>query len=208
MNQGPVKFTFDADFNSTPARQKQALPPAPSFSEDELNAARAVARAEGVAAGRAEQAAETEARLAQSLEQVASQLAALRDRLAEDEQRLRADAAALGHAIARRLCEALTAQFPLAEMEALVGESLTDLRDEPRVIIHVADSLLDEARRRFEALAADMAFPGQLVVLADRRLAPGDVSIDWTNGGILRDGAALAEAVASAVNRYIAAHQR
>lgn len=208
MTKGPVKFNFDADFNTRPARQKPVLPPAPSFSEDELNAARAVARAEGVAAGRAEQAAENEARLAQSLEQVADRLAALRDQLAADEQRLRADAAALGHAIARRLCEALTAQLPLAEMTALVGDCLSDLRDEPRVIIHVADSLLGEARGRFETLAADMAFPGQVVVLADRRLAPGDVSIDWTNGGILRDGAALAEAVASAVNRYIAAQQR
>lgn len=208
MAKGPVKFNFDADFNTRPARQKPVLPPAPSFSEDELNAARAVARAEGVAAGRAEQAAENEARLAQSLEQVADRLAALRDQLAADEQRLRADAAALGHAIARRLCEALTARLPLAEMTALVGDCLSDLRDEPRVIIHVADSLLGEARGRFETLAADMAFPGQVVVLADRRLAPGDVSIDWTNGGILRDGAALAEAVASAVNRYIAAQQR
>ncbi|PWR21825.1 FliH/SctL family protein [Zavarzinia compransoris] len=209
MNRDPVKFTFDTDFNPNPARPKKtAAPPPPTFSLDDLNAARAAAHAEGMAAGRAEQAADNDARLAEAEERLGAALSALRDQLAASEARLRADAASLGHAVARRLCEALTARLPLAEMDAMVADCLTDLKDEPRVVIHVADSLLDEARARFLAQAEARAFPGQVVVLGDAQLAPGDVNIEWTNGGILRDGAALAEAVASAVDRYVTAQQR
>lgn len=208
MNGGPVKFTFDNDFLAPAPRPKAAAAPAPSFSADEMSAARAAAFAEGRAEGRREAGAATEAALADAVARAGDALVHIADTLAASEARLQADAAALGLAIARRLCPALTREMPLADMEAMVAKCLADLKDEARVIVHVAPGMIDEARPRFEAIAAAQAFPGKMIVLAGSELAPGDVRIEWAHGGIARDTGALAQAVESAVNHFIAAQRR
>lgn len=210
MNGGPVKFTFDNDFHApaVPRPKPAAAPPAPSFSADEISAARAAAFAEGRAEGRREAEAEIAAALTAAVARTGEVLVDLADTLTRGEARLQADAAALGLAIARRLCPALTRALPLADMEAMVAECLADLKDEARVIVHVAPGMIDEARPRLEAIAAAQAFPGKMIVLAGSELAPGDVRVEWAHGGIARDTGALAQAVESAVNHFIAAQRR
>ncbi|MFA5122312.1 hypothetical protein [Zavarzinia sp.] len=205
MAQGPIKFNFDNAFDTGRPRPKPAAPPPPSFSGDDLAAARAAAFAEGETAGRAAQQAETEAALASATAQLAAAVADLGARVTGAERRLKADAAALGHAVARKLCQTLTAGLPMAEMEAMVNDCLTELRDEPRVVVHVAGAVLDQARSHFETAAAAAAFPGRLIVLADDTLGLGDVRVEWAHGGVLRDEKALAAAIESAVNRYVTA---
>ncbi len=205
MAQGPTKFTFDTAFDTGRPRPKPAAPPPPSFSADDLAAARAAAFAEGEAAGRTAEQAETEAALAAATAQLAAAVADLGARITGAEHQLKADAAALGHAIARKLCQTLTADLPMAEMDAMVNDCLTELRDEPRIVVHVAGAVLDEARSRFEAAASGGAFPGRLIVLADDTLGTGDVRVEWAHGGVLRDEKALAATIESAVNRYVTA---
>ncbi|MCF4165907.1 hypothetical protein L2U69_09655 [Zavarzinia compransoris] len=208
MTGKPVKFTFDNAFDAAPRQKLPVAPPPPSFGEEDMAAARAAAFAEGEAAGRAEQAAAEQARLADAAARLVEALDGIAGHLAAGERQLRADAAELGHAVARRLCEALTEDMPMAEMEAMVASTLADLRDEPRVVVHVATALLDAAKAMFEATAADQAFPGKLLVLGDGDLAPGDVRVEWAHGGVLRDAAALEKAVSSAVTRFITAQRR
>ncbi|PWR18385.1 FliH/SctL family protein [Zavarzinia aquatilis] len=208
MNGGPVKFTFDTDFQIAAPRPKPVAPPPPSFSADDLSAARAAAFAEGVAAGRREAEAEIAAALSHAVAQAGESLDAIAGHIAAGEAAQKADAAALSLAIARRLCPALTAALPLADMEAMVGDCMAELKDEPRVIVHVAAAMVDAARERFEAIAAAHAFPGKMITLPSDELAPGDVRIEWAHGGIARDTGALAAAVESAVTHYIAAQRR
>ncbi|MDD3444298.1 MAG: FliH/SctL family protein [Zavarzinia sp.] len=208
MSNRPVKFTFDNAFDAGTPRAKPAVPPPPSFSAEDMAAARAAAFAEGEAAGRAEQAEANEARLAGASERLGEALRGIAQHLAAGESHLRADAAALGHAVARRLCETLTEDMPLAEMDAMVGHTLADLRDEPRVVIHVAGDLLESAKPLFEATAEAQAFPGRLVILGDDTMKGGDVRVEWAHGGVLRDADALSRAVESAVARYVTAHRR
>ncbi|MCW0180702.1 MAG: FliH/SctL family protein [Zavarzinia sp.] len=211
MNGGPVKFTFDNDFQAPAQAQRPkavVAPPPPSFSADDLSAARAVAFAEGRAEGRHEAETAIAAALADAVARAGEALAGIADTLVQGEASLQADAAALGLAIARRLCPALTRDLPLADMEAMVAECLADLKDEARVIVRVAPGMIDEARPRLEAIAAAQAFPGKMITLADDELVPGDVRIEWAHGGIARDTRALASAVESAVNHFIAAQRR
>jgi flagellar assembly protein FliH len=207
MAHEPVKFTFDTSFETPSSRRKQQAPPEPTFSAAELDAARQEAFAQGEAAGRAEQALANTAALAQASTALAQEIDTITQSLARQQAALAADAATLGHTVARRLCETLTAALPLAEVTAMVTACIQDLKDEPRIVVYANPDLLDEARPLFEAIAAAQAFPGRLIVLADQALAHGDVRVEWAHGGILRDMGALMRTVDATVSRYVAARR-
>lgn len=209
MAQDPVKFTFDTDFMApAPRAVTAAPPPPPSFTSDDLAGARAAAYADGLAAGRAEAEASLAAALLAATERAGDALSGIGAHLARHDAALKADAAELGLAVARRLCAALTREAPLADMEAMVAECLADLKDEPRIIVYVSAQIIDEARPRFEAIAAAHAFPGKMIMLPADDLVPGDVRLEWAHGGITRDTRALSAAVETAVSHYTAARRR
>lgn len=203
----PVKFTFDTEFETARSKRKPALPPAPSYSQAELDGACAAAAAKARDHGRREAEAETAAALAAATARLEARLAEVAAALGARDGRLEAEAARLGHVIAGRLCEALSQTLPLVELEALVGAVLREVRDEPRLAIHVADDITDAARERFLAAARAAAFPGEITVLADGDLKRGDCRIEWAQGSALRDSAALAQAVEDAVGNYVAARR-
>lgn len=201
----PVKFTFDTEFDTGRSRRKPALPAAPSYSQGAFDAAVAAAAARGREQGRQDAQAETAAALAAATTRLEAGLAEVRAALAARDGRLETEAARLGHAIAGRLCQALSARLPLAEIEALVAAILHEVGDEPRLTIHVAEELAEAARERFAAAARAASFQGEFTVTGDPGMRGGDCRVAWAQGSAMRDAEALTRAVDAAVDGYIAA---
>jgi len=194
------KFLFETSFDtqkSAAAKAAEAAkaaveePPAPTFSEEELEAARQAAFAEGKAAGEAEAEESHNKRLAEAVEalpllfaQVAQQLEAQ----ADDLRRETLDAAIT---VVRKLFPSLAREHGLDEICAVVASCLERLRDEPRLVVRATDGDLDALKERIEATAQDNGFEGKLVFLVDERLAPGDLRLEWADGGAERDQAGL-----------------
>jgi len=65
------------------------------------------------------------------------------------------------------------------------------LHDEPRLVIRVADAMLDPVTTRLTALAEQQGHTAKLVFIADATLAPADCRIEWADGGAERDIARL-----------------
>jgi flagellar assembly protein FliH len=218
------KFMFGRDFAEEPVhRTREAAPepepaaeappepepePAPTHSEEELEAARAQAHAEGHAAGLAEgrQAAEAEAEqaLTAALDRLAAGLATLvageaRDREARDRETLD-----LCVGLLRRLFPALARKHGQSEIEQVFRDALERLRDEPRVVVRCADRHLDGLKERVDGLAARLGFEGRVVLLADETMQPGDVRVEWADGGVERDSERLWQDVERAVARALA----
>ena len=186
-------------------------PPPPTFGEQELAAARAAGFQEGEAAGRAAghaqgfaeghaqgfaegvQAgttatlAEETARAAAALDHIAAGVA---DLIAERDA---ANAARrdlpvhIALTIVRKLMPEMARRGGLAEIEALVRSCLTDLIDEPRLVVRVADNAVELVRGRLDALLAASGFGTRLVVVPEPALGPGDCRIEWAEGGSERD---------------------
>src|SRR5439155_572038 len=66
-------------------------------------------------------------------------------------------------------------------------------------------SLHASARERLEEIIRRLGLESRLVVLGEPEIALGDCRIEWADGGICRDGAALTAAIDRAVNHYIGA---
>ena len=175
------KYLFDNDFAHPEEVQKQRA----VHTEDEMAAARAEAFEAGRTAMAEEQRTTEEQVLARLLERISAEAENLLGcQQANDEKAIR-DAGTLAVTICRKVLPTLATQNALTEIEGLVSRTIAEMHEEPRLVVRVADSKLDELQARFERMTG--AFPGKLVLLGDDDLAPTDCSVLWADGGVERD---------------------
>ena len=91
----------------------------------------------------------------------------------------------------------------MAEIEAVIRDCLARLRDEVRIVIRVADAVLDAVNERVTALAATAGFEGKIVLIAQEDLQVGDVHVEWADGGAERDSESLWREIDAVVARAI-----
>ncbi|TCT13410.1 flagellar assembly protein FliH [Tepidamorphus gemmatus] len=201
----PAPYLFDEIFalDVEPVR-----PTAPAIDRAMLDAAVERARAEGHAAGLAEGRRAASEAIAAQTARAAETLVAELDRLissaAAERARIESAAVELALTAAGRLARTLVAAMPHAEVERMLRDSLSDLRDVPHVVVRVSETIADDLRQRIGTIATQSGFEGRIVVLADPEIAEGDGRIDWADGGIVRDSAAISKAIEQAAARYLA----
>ena len=198
------KFLFDNDFDAegaAPARARKEPPR--KITQAELDAEKAASFEAGIAAGRAEAAKETERRAAEALETMRERLAQAAAEEARRHETRHRESVAAAVEIVRRMLPALARREALAEVESLIAECLARLHDEPRLVVRVADELLDPLRERINRLAAASGYDGRIVLLADPALSGTDARIEWADGGADRDAGAVWQEIEAAVARFI-----
>jgi len=197
----PAKFLFDTDFGTTD-RNKAAMVPLA-----EHTARVAEADVLGFRKGHAAAKAEAEQRTAAALERIAAALAELNRGLSAVETRLENEAVEVAVAVARKLAPELIAREPFAELAALAADCFRHLVAAPHVVVRVNEALHGAAREKLAETSRAGGFDGRLVVLAEPDIALGDCRIEWADGGVKRDSAAIATAITAAVASYIAARR-
>ncbi|RMF10911.1 MAG: flagellar assembly protein FliH [Alphaproteobacteria bacterium] len=197
-----VKFTFDNRFDAPPKAQEPAEEP-PTFSEEELAAAREAAYREGLEAGRAEVLAGIDQRVADATTQIAAAAQALAAEQDERSAHAEREAVTIAHAIARTLAPALAAREPLAEIEGMVRECLAVCYAEPRLVVRVAEDLVDPMKGVVDRITHEQSFAGKLILLGDDRLTGDQCRVEWADGGAERDSAALLAEIDRLVERHL-----
>jgi flagellar assembly protein FliH len=188
----PVKFLFDEEFAGG------------TRSRATIEAAEADAFKRGVAQGEADANARIERRLAQAVAQVSERMADMSKKFAGLEGRLEAEAVEVAVAIAKKLAPALIAREPLAEIEALVIDVLSHVRSAPHLAIRVAEDLVEPAGKRLKEIAEQRGFTTRLVILPAPELKGDEVRVEWADGGIALDRAAVEARIGEAVTNYLA----
>ncbi len=196
------KFMFDTRFDEEPRPEEPAevveeepeaeeAEEAPTFSQDDVNAA----RDEGFAAGRdqgvREAAGVTERMTAEALGAVGERLAELFRIQQETNTATAADAVAVAAAVVRKLFPDLSRRNALGEVERLIEDVMDTMMGEPRVTIRVDAELHTALEEHVAGLATRHGFEGQIDVVADPELPAGDCRIEWRNGGAERNSDAL-----------------
>jgi len=198
----PVKFLFEDDFASTHTAARATI--ARATHEAALKRAEAEAYQSGIAAAEAR----IEGRAASACERVAQGVAALAQGLAAIEARLEAESVEVAVAVARKLCDALMASEPLGEITALVSDCFSHLVSTPHLVVRINASLYEAARERIERLAKQSGFAGRLVILAEPEIDTGDCRIEWADGGVVLERAAIEAKINELVGRYMASRNK
>jgi len=201
----PAKFLFDTDF-SAPDRSRER--PTPAEMAQKIAAAKARAYRDGYDAGQREAKAESDRRTALALEEIKIAMQGIAARFAGVERRMETEAVDVAVAVARKLCSELIAAEPLGEVTGLVADCFSHLVATPHLVVRVNDQLYEAARERIERLAKPSGFQGRLVILAEPNIPTGDCKIEWADGGVVLERAAIEAKIDELVGRYMASRNQ
>jgi flagellar assembly protein FliH len=202
----PAKFMFDTDF-AAPAKSRER-PATPTEIAQKLAAAEARAYRDGYAAAQHEAKVESDRRAALALEEIGIAIKGIASRFSGIEVRMETEAVDVAVAVARKLCCELMAREPLGEITALVADCFSHLVSTPHLVVRINDSLYEGARQSIERLAAQSGFEGRLVILAEPDIATGDCRIEWADGGVVLERAAIEAKINELVGRYMASRNQ
>lgn len=202
----PAKFLFDVDF-AVPDRSREKTATSAEIAE-QVAAAEARAYRNGFDAAQRELKAESDRRSALALSDIGTAIAAIATRFDAIETRMETEAVEVAVAVARKLCGELVAAEPLTEIVALVGDCFKHLVSTPHLVVRINDALYDDARERIEKLAKQSGFQGRLVILAEPDVVSGDCKIEWADGGVLLERAAIETKISELVGRYMASRNQ
>ncbi|KMO41540.1 flagellar assembly protein FliH [Methylobacterium tarhaniae] len=199
------RFLFDTDFRNPdgkPPREEGGIPEAEARAAAEaatLAAARAEAEAaayaRGLQEGRAQADAQVQTRLADALNRVAAAASGMIGALDAHDAEREAQALDFAVMLGRKIAGAALDSQPVAAIAEAAGRALQHLRGVPHLAIRVHDALVEETERQVARLARERGYEGRLIVLGDPGMAPGDARIEWADGGVVRDRAAIEAAV-------------
>lgn len=198
----PAKYLFDQDF-SVPDKARERAASTQEIAE-QIAAAEARGYRAGFDAAQRETKAESDRRSAVALEEIATAIRTIASRFAGVETRMETEAVDVAVSVARKLCSELIAREPLAEVSALVTDCFRHLVAAPHLVVRINDQLYDAARERIEAMAKQSGFQGRLVILAEPEIQTGDCRIEWADGGVVLERAAIEAKINELVGRYMA----
>jgi len=208
-----VQFLFDTEFTAPPGAPVEdagapeedvpEAPPAPTFSEEELEQARKQAFADGMASGHKQAQDSIEQQTALAAGVIGERLAELTRIDQEARQTGVRDVTTLARAIATKVAGDLIDEAPLAVIEKVASESLNRLFGETEVIIRVCETLAEPLRKRLDTANVRGGFTGQLSVLGEPSLTGADCRIEWSNGMAERDSDAVWRDIRETISRFV-----
>jgi flagellar assembly protein FliH len=198
----PAKFLFDMDFGA-PDRVREK-PATPAEIAQKIAEAEARAYRNGYDAAQREAKAESDRRVAVALEGIGVAIQGIASRFAGIQTRMETEAVDIAVAVARKLCNELIAGEPMAGITALVRDCFSHLVSTPHLVVRINEALYEIARERIELLAKRSGFEGRLVILAEPEIATGDCKIEWADGGVVLERAAIETKINELVGRYMA----
>jgi flagellar assembly protein FliH len=197
----PAKFLFDMDF-SAPDKARER-PATPSEIAQKIATAEARAYRDGYEAAQREAKVESDRRTALALEEIKLAIQGIAARYSGIEARMETEAVDVAVAVARKLCNELISREPLGEITGLVRDCFSHLVSTPHIVVRINDSLYEATHERIGQLAKQSGFQGRLVILAEPEIETGDCKIEWADGGVVLDRAAIEAKINELVGRYI-----
>jgi flagellar assembly protein FliH len=202
----PAKFLFDMDFGAPDKTRER--PATPAEIAQKIADAEARAYRSGYEAAQREAKAESDRRAALALEEIGIAIKGIASRFSGIEARMETEAVDVAVAVARKMCAELIAAEPLGEIIALVSDCFSHLVSTPHLVVRINDALYEAAREKIERQATQSGFEGRLVILAEPGIATGDCRIEWADGGVVLERAAIEAKINELVGRYMASRDQ
>lgn len=199
------KFLFETSFDPVePPKAAPEPPPLPTFSEAELAAARTEGFAAGRAAAQKDYAKSDAQRLSDALDAIAAGIDAMKPQVAEILAENGRASIAIAVALARKMAGALVTTDIATPVTTLVAECLPRLLDEPRLVVRVAEAVLDVVRGPITQAAERTGYYGKLVLIGDPQIKEPACRVEWADGGAEYDPQRVAAEANAAIARFLA----
>jgi flagellar assembly protein FliH len=195
-----TKFTFDTEFHAggterrtaeAERRQKKTM------TMDEIDSIMASARAEGEG--------NAAARNAEAIERAISALTiavrAVADQNRAEIEDVRAEAAAIALAAARKLAWAALIDLPQKDVEAALREAMHQAIGEPRLTLRASPEIAALIEPRLSDIAHQEGYDGRVHLTPDPHFHGADCRIEWRGGGAERSFEAIDAALTQVIEQ-------
>ncbi len=183
--------------------EEEEIAAPPSFSEEEIALARAQGFAEGRMEGIAEMQSSIDTRLSDLMAEMIRQLAGLEAAQAQGLRSAEYRLLGLASTIAKKVVPPIARETAHTAVEDLIRECLPKLMDEPRVVIRVHVTAMDQLREKVDTLAAKSGFAGDIILLPEDEFAETDCRVEWADGGAEHSSAKLWDNIDKTIEAYL-----
>ncbi len=193
------KFMFDRSFDiggdnpteavveESPEVEAEPEVVVPTFSEEELEAAKQEAFNKGKEEALSESATAIENQIVETTKSISEKLDSLIIGQLTANKDIFSDAIKVSHAVTKKAFPMTTTEQGSTEIENVIRQVLVQVLEEPRVEVHVHPTIQSLLQERVEKVSADTHYDGRLYITADENVAEGDCEIKWSNGGAERN---------------------
>lgn len=192
------KFMFNQHIFDEPEEEEEVLeePPAPTFSEEELEEARRTAYEQAFQKGREEALEEAKNSRGQLIANVLQKISTDTGLLfaAEDERDtvFEEEVIRVCMTIFDKLYPVMMEQFGEAQMRAILQDVLRMQDGKSEILVETAPEAAEGVEAFLQKLALTNNAQERLVVKGSENIGPNACALQWKDGGAVRDGEALA----------------
>ena len=158
----------------------------PTYTVEELEAAKQIAHQQGMQEGKAEAMASLEQQASFTLDLILRQIGNLFAEHKDWTEEVHRDSISIAVAIMRKLAPELLRGSELPQVEHIVNEAFQFLAEQPKVMIRVASELEGPLSSKVTLMASRVGYEGQVVLTADPELELSDCRISWHAGAVER----------------------
>lgn len=189
-----AKFLFGEDF-------RKPAPEPPAISRREVEEAETRGYVRGLQDGQKQASLEVQAHLAAAMERLANTAGMMLSSVDAKAGETEALAVDFGLTLGRKLAGDALAREPLSAIAEAAAASFLHLRGVPHLVVRVNEALVEPVDQLIKQMARERGFEGRLVTLGEPDIVPGDVRLEWADGGIIRTQSQVEQAVAQALGR-------
>lgn len=197
------KYQFAEAFDGGQTKREEAVLADAQAQWEAQASAREAAAFEN---GKAEALASLEAQTLAQVQQINAQLIALASEREALQETMAKASIELAHLSAVKIADVLIERGPGRLVAETVLHALPLVIGEARIVVRLAEPLVEHIKSRMDDMAMEAGFMGKVVLLGDERIAPGDCRIEWANGGIERRAGAIKEDIAKTIRACLNDH--
>ncbi len=191
------RYAFDTEF----APDGEIMREAPRRTPEEVESANAAAYERG----KQDALAQAERRAAAALEAIADAASGVLTRLEVESQAMRAEAAQVALAAARKIAGASLSAFGPERAAQAIELAMDTLRHQPRLLVKLPPDVAEALKPRIAAMCETHAYASAVLVRAEPGLKTGEVVIDWSDGVIAMDPSDATRRIEELIDAALAA---
>ncbi len=200
-NNKKDKFLFNLNNFDTPDEEVvevveeeiEVEPPAPTFSEDELEAARSIAYTKGFNEGQNEAQQQREQQITETLQKISEDFSALYAAETYRERQYEEESLKLSLEILTQLSPILRETLGEDNLKAILKDEIVKQSNQSEILIEVNPDSATDIGGYIETLWRDKDNAPKCKVVANSEISTGACKIEWTDGGMLRNPQETAE---------------
>ncbi len=210
MSNDKKKFLFDLNNFDTPNEPEPIIeeeieiePPPPMFSEDEMDATRAVAHSNGMAQGRNEEKLSREERVAETLNKIAEEFSSLYAAETYREKQYEEESLKLCLEILKQTAPTLQNLLGMEALKGVLKEELLKQGNQSEIKIEVSAECVTEIDAFINTIWRDKDSAPNYKVLPNDDLQIGACKIEWADGGMIRNPEQTAASIKDKLEKLI-----